>query len=123
MKSNESKFWEQIAAQNNPGWKMAIGPGLESGAASLSGCDTFLYIVDTKTGWTSAGATHGEFFLRVKNTYPEIMKRTHMTAGELASAAAGMIAEAASKRATPRYRRIHAGNQWGCIRTRGHQNV
>lgn len=101
MKSNESKFWEQIAAQGNPGWKMAIGPSMEAGEISLSGCDTYLYVVDTKTGWTSAGATQGECLHRAKRTYPEVMKLTQMTAAALASAAAGMIIHAARTGAAP----------------------
>lgn len=46
----ESKFWNQVAEQMNPGWAVEIPQG-----ASLAGQHDFIYVVEANTGWLKAG--------------------------------------------------------------------
>ncbi len=56
MNTNEKRFFEQIAQTSNEGWTLKLAAHLTPGEMNLSDYNALLYVVDTSTGWTGAGA-------------------------------------------------------------------
>lgn len=94
---NERQFWENVFAASNPDWKTALGTEMPLG--QVSDCETFLYIVDTKTGWITGAATTAECFLNLKNTLPDVSRKTGLSLGDISSVAAQQAVKAAIEKA------------------------
>jgi hypothetical protein len=62
MDTNEKRFFEQIAQTSNEGWTLKLAAHLKPGEMNLSDYTALLYVVDTSTGWTGAGAITVEGF-------------------------------------------------------------
>jgi hypothetical protein len=56
MNTNEKRFFEQAAQTANAGWTLKLAAHLTPGTMNLSDYTALLYVVDTSTGWTGAGA-------------------------------------------------------------------
>lgn len=56
MSTNEKRFFEQVAQTANAGWTLKLAGYLTPGGMNLSDYTALLYVVDTSTGWTGAGA-------------------------------------------------------------------
>ena len=53
---HEKDFFERLAATALPGWDIKLQPHLQPGQMDLASYDVHIYVVDTSTGWTAAGA-------------------------------------------------------------------
>jgi hypothetical protein len=52
----ERAFFEQLASTALPGWDMKLQPHMTPGQMDLASYTARIYLVDTSTGWTAAGA-------------------------------------------------------------------
>jgi len=52
----ERAFFEQLASDALPGWDVKLQPNMTPGQMDLASYTTRIYLVDTSTGWTAAGA-------------------------------------------------------------------
>ena len=52
----EQAFFEQIASTALPGWDVKLQPHMTPGQMDLASYTARIYLVDTSTGWTAAGA-------------------------------------------------------------------
>jgi hypothetical protein len=53
--NNEALMWLKQFHHANPGWSVALGRDLQLGAGNLA-TDSYVYVVDTSTGWITAAA-------------------------------------------------------------------
>ena len=53
---NERTFFERLTSTALPGWDVKLQPHLQPGQMDLASYDVHIYVVDTSTGWTAAGA-------------------------------------------------------------------
>lgn len=61
--NNEQKFWRSLLETRNPGWKLHVPEGDQ--LEGLAEYDVAIYVVDTSTGWTTAGMLKAAEFGRV----------------------------------------------------------
>ena len=52
----EQAFFEQMAGTALPGWDVKLQPHMTPGQMDLASYTARIYLVDTSTGWTAAGA-------------------------------------------------------------------
>jgi hypothetical protein len=52
----ERAFFEQLAGAALPGWDVKLQPNMTPGQMDLASYTARIYLVDTSTGWTAAGA-------------------------------------------------------------------
>jgi drug/metabolite transporter (DMT)-like permease len=52
----EQAFFEQMAGTALPGWDVKLQPNMTPGQMDLASYTARIYLVDTSTGWTAAGA-------------------------------------------------------------------
>lgn len=59
MAQGEASFWNRLVSALAPGWSAVVDDGVVQGVTSLSSVDTFIYVLDTHTGWVGvAGIVH-----------------------------------------------------------------
>ena len=54
--NHEKDFFERLAGTALPGWDVKLQPHMQPGQMDLASYDAYIYVVDTSTGWTGAGA-------------------------------------------------------------------
>lgn len=54
--TNEHRFFEQLAGLASPAWDVRLSDKLHAPGLDLAGRSVRLYLVDTSTNWTAAGA-------------------------------------------------------------------
>lgn len=54
--TNEQSFFQHLAGLSSPGWDVRLSDQLHAPGIDLAGRSVRLYLVDTSTGWTAAGA-------------------------------------------------------------------
>ena len=59
---HEKFFFERLAGTALPGWDIKLQPHLQPGQMDLASYDVHIYVVDTSTGWTGAGALQASGF-------------------------------------------------------------
>ena len=59
---HEKNFFERLAGTALPGWDIKLQPHMEPGQMDLASYDVHIYVVDTSTGWTGAGAMQASGF-------------------------------------------------------------
>ena len=61
----ERAFFEQLAGAALPGWDVKLQPNMTPGQMDLASYTARIYLVDTSTGWTAAGALQPSGFAAV----------------------------------------------------------
>lgn len=59
---HEKDFFERLAGTALPGWDIKLQPHMQPGQMDLASYDVHIYVVDTSTGWTGAGAMQASGF-------------------------------------------------------------
>lgn len=95
--NNEKRFFEGLFAAANPDWKTNPTPGIALGP--LASYETFIYVVDVRTGWTAAGATSQKAFANIKVSFEKTLAQPGASLRALTGLAANQTAEAASMNA------------------------
>ncbi len=62
--SAEKKFWADIIGSMSPGWDVAV-TALGSDTPHVSKQTTFIYVIDTHSGWVAAGSMAPEHFKKI----------------------------------------------------------
>lgn len=69
---HEKDFFERMTATALPGWDIKLQPHLQPGQMDLTSYDVHIYVVDTSTGWTGAGAMQTSGFAAAARLPAEI---------------------------------------------------
>ena len=60
--NKEERFFERLAGIALPGWDVKLQPHMKPGQMDLASYDAHIYVLDTSTGWTGAGAMQASGF-------------------------------------------------------------
>lgn len=60
--NQEQTFFERLAGTTLPDWDVKLQPHMQPGQMNLASYDVQIYVVDTSTGWTGAGAMQASGF-------------------------------------------------------------
>lgn len=60
--NREERFFERLAGIALPGWDVKLQPHMKPGQMDLASYDAHIYVLDTSTGWTGAGAMQASGF-------------------------------------------------------------
>jgi hypothetical protein len=77
--NNEQKFWRTLLEASNPGWKLHVPEGDQ--LEGLADYDVAIYVVDTSTGWTTAGMLKAAEFGRVAQAVGQAAKSMRKIGG------------------------------------------
>jgi hypothetical protein len=66
---NEKAFFEQMAGGTLPGWAVKLQPHMTPGQMDLASYTARIYVVDTSTGWTAAGALQPSGFAGLREHF------------------------------------------------------
>lgn len=67
--TNEKAFFEQMAGGALPGWDVKLQPNMTPGQMNLASYTARIYLVDTSTGWTAAGALQPSGFAGLRGHF------------------------------------------------------
>lgn len=65
----ERAFFEQLAGSTLPGWVVKLEPNMTPGQMDLASYTARIYLVDTSTGWTAAGALQPSGFAGLRTHF------------------------------------------------------
>ncbi len=86
MSTGEAALWNRIAESLAPGWSTVVDDGVLTGATPLSAVNTFIYVLDSCSGWVGVAGLSGQVAMdvvRETRMMPELMNQAGGSAIEL----------------------------------------
>ena len=69
---SERTFFERLAGASQPDWDIKLQPHMQPGQLDLASYSALIYVVDTSTGWTSAGAMQPDSFAAAAKAHADL---------------------------------------------------